>query len=113
MTIDAHRVRATDAVPTGAPKDQAAVYVILDIMQGIQHPISGLNAQFILTPPGLFVLFRVKPFNPEMNFHLLPSSQCPAISFDLIVARFFRKSGLTDTWARPYIVEPGPGARSD
>ena len=61
--VNAHCVRATDAVCTGAAEGDGAVYFPLDLVQGIEHAVGAVHGQREFVPVGLGGNFRVVAAN--------------------------------------------------
>ena len=66
-TVDAHRVRAADAMCTGAAERQRAVDLPFDLVQRVEHSVRGEQFHVVVHPVRLRILLRVKATHDERD----------------------------------------------
>ncbi len=67
--IDDHRVRAADAVRTGAAQRQGAVLIPFDLVQHVKDLVIERRLNLIRFPVGLLVLVRIEALNLDIDLH--------------------------------------------
>ena len=63
--VDAHRVRAADAVRAGAAERQRAVDLPLDLVQGVEHAVGRVQLDVVVDPARLLVHLGIEAPDDE------------------------------------------------